>query len=131
MLRMPEPCANYGLSVDAEGEVVLGCGGRTLHTSGPYVHQTVPLLPLGRPERLRVLAKRPANFPLGQDFFSSTPHSGARLEQSLDDAVLASEDSSIKFVDGKVAKRLRRLQKLGKGCLYHTKKRYSHIEARF
>jgi hypothetical protein len=114
MLRLPYTCTNYGLSVDAEGDVVLACGGRTLH-SCPY-SQTVPLLPLGRPERLRLLSKRPANFPLGQDFFHAPP-CGAQLEKCVDNAALAGEDTSVKYMNRKEAKRLSRLRKLGKGDL--------------
>jgi hypothetical protein len=130
MLRIPETCTNYALSVDAEGDVVLACGGRTLH-SCPY-SQTVPLLPLGRPERLRLLPKRPANFPLGQDFFHSPP-CGAQLEKCVDNATLAGENASVQYLNRKEAKRLSRLRKLGKEDLRliifnsSTKKGHKHL----
>ena len=101
------------LSVDAEGDVVLGCGGRTLQ-SPPYT-QTVPLLPLGRPHRAALLPKRPVNFPLSQDFFHA-PLGTAHLGRRLDAAALATgKDQTIDYISRPAAKPIAKRFQLGTG----------------
>lgn len=63
--------------------------------------------------RLEKIYKRPAAFPLSQDFFHPPLLGTVHLEKSVDAAAQAPGDSRLNFTSGRVAKRVDKLRQLG------------------